>query len=167
MSCLLTAGRLNPCSDTQGGLKYVEFADFDTLGDITYDITDTDVVTAFAGTPTWFKYELNSTANNFVENINSDGDAGTTYYEQVLTLSLKKLDQVSHKELKLVTYGRPHVRITDRNDNVFIMGLLEGTKVTAGSAGTGGAMADFNGYSLTLTGNEKTPANFASGSATT
>jgi len=160
MACILTQGRTNPCSDTQGGLLYVEFADFDTLGAVTYDVTDTDIITAFSGSPTWFKYELNSTANNFVENITSDGDAGTTYYEQVLTLSLKKLDAASTKELKLMTYGRPHVRITDRNGNVLITGLVNGMKVTGGSSATGGAMADFNGYALTLTGNEKTPANF-------
>jgi len=162
MACLLTAGRLNPCNDTQGGLAFVEFADFDTLGLATFE-SGSDAIASFAGTPVWYKYELNSNANNFVENINSDADAGTTFYEQVLTLSLKKLDSVSHKELKLVTYGRPHVRITDRNGNVFIMGLLEGAKVTGGSAVTGGAMGDFNGYNLTLTGREKTPANFYTG----
>lgn len=164
MACAITQGRLNPCSDTQGGLQYVEFADFGTLGVIGYDITDTDVITAFSGTPTWYKYELNSTANNFVENIISNGDAGTTYYEQILSLSLKALDAVSTKELKLVTYGRPHVKITDRNGNVLIAGLLEGCKVTAGSSATGGAMADFNGYAITMTAMEKTPANFYTGS---
>jgi len=163
MACILTTGKTNPCSDSQGGLAFIELADFDTLGTATY-VTGSDVIASFSGTPVWFKYELNSTANNYVENINSNGDAGTTYFEQVLTLSLKKLDAISHKELKLVTYGRPHVRITDRNGNVFIMGLLEGAKVTAGSIATGGAMADFNGYSLTLTANEKNPANFYVGS---
>lgn len=162
MACLLTQGRLNPCSDSQGGLQYVEFADFDSLGAITYS-AGTDIITAFSGSPTWYKYELNSNANNYVENVLSNGDAGTTYFEQVLTLSLKKLDAVSHKELKLMTYGRPHVKITDRNGNVIIMGLLEGAKVTGGSIATGGAMADFNGYSLTLTATEKNPANFYTG----
>lgn len=160
MACSLTVGLTNPCSDSQGGLAFIELADFDTLGVPTYDVTDDDVITAFAGTPVWFKYELNSTANNFVENVISDGDAGTTYYEQVLTLSLKKLSAVAHKELKLVAWGRPHVKITDRNGNIFIMGLTEGAKVTGGSTATGGAMGDFNGYNLTFTATEPTPANF-------
>ena len=160
MACNITQGITNPCSDTQGGLLYVEFADLGTLGVINYDVTDTDVINSFSGSPTWYKYELNSTANNFVENIMSNADAGTTYYEQVLTLSLKKLDAQKTKELKLLTYGRPHCKITDVNGNVLVCGLINGMKVTGGSSATGGAMADFNGYTLTLTGQEKTPANF-------
>ena len=96
MSCtVLTRGRTTPCSDTVGGLDYIELADYDTIGDATYDGTDTDMITAFAGTPTWYKYELNSTANNFAENVMADDDAGTTYFEQVLSISLKKLDKES------------------------------------------------------------------------
>lgn len=166
MSCtVLTKGRTTPCSDTVGGLDYIELCDFGTLGAITYSGTDTDVITAFAGSPVWYKYELNSTANNFVENVQADDDAGTTYFNQVLTLSLKKLDKSSHKELKLVTYGRPHVRVTDRNGNSFIMGLHKGAKVTGGTWTVGGALGDFNGYNMTLEANETTPANFLSGSA--
>ncbi len=166
MSCTtLTQGRALSCSDTVGGLDYIEFADYDTIGEPTYDVTDTDVITAFAGTPTWYKYDLASTQNTFVENVTADDDAGTTYFEQVLNISLKKLDVASHKELKLRAYGRPHVRITDRNGNAFIMGLNKGAKVTGGSWNTGGALADFNGYNMTLTANERTPANFLSGSA--
>jgi len=166
MACLLTTGRLNPCTDNIGGLKYVQFIDFQTLGTPSYDGTNTDVITAFvSGSGTWFKYELNSTANNFTENVNTSVDAGTTYYEQVLSLSLQKLTQADHKELKLLTWGRPHVAVTDQNGNVFIMGLENGAKVTGGVTSTGGAFGDFAGYNLTITANEKTPANWYSGSA--
>jgi len=166
MSCTtLTQGRALSCSDTVGGLDYIEFADYSTIGNPTFDATDTDVITTFDGTPTWYKYDLASTQNTFVENVTSDDDAGTTYFEQVLTLSLKKLDIASHKELKLLAYGRPHVRITDRNGNSFIAGLKKGMKVTGGSFQTGGALSDFQGYNLTLTGHERMPANFLSGAA--
>jgi len=167
MACNLTQGRLNECTDTIGGLDYVEFADYNAVLSTTasYDATDTDVITAFGSSPTWYKYELNSTANNYVENINSDADAGTTYYEQILSLSLQKLSKADHKELKLVTYGRPHVRVTDRNGNKFIVGFTRGAKVTGGTISTGGDIGEFSGYSLTLTGKEPVPANFLSGSA--
>ena len=164
MACALSQGRGTQCNDSIGGLDFIEFAEIDTLGAITYDVTDTDVVTAFAGTPVWYKYELNSSANNYVENIISDADAGTTYFEQVLTLSLKRLDAVSTKEIKLMAYGLNHVRITDRNGNVFIMGLEKGAKITSGSSATGGALGDFSGYNLTISANEKTGANFYTGS---
>lgn len=176
MACNLTSGRTNyPCTDSMGGLDFVEFCDYHTLtisgsytsGSVTYDVVDTDVITAFNGTPTWYKYDLNSTACNFTQNINSSEDNGTSYFEQVLSLSLQKLDKATHKELKLMLWGKPHVRVHDRNGNYFIMGLTKGAKVTGGTIATGGAGADFNGYTLTLTANEPAPANFLTGSATT
>jgi hypothetical protein len=165
MACLLTRGRTNVCTDNIGGLKYVQFVDYGSLGTASYDGSNTDVITALSGSGTFYKYELNSTANNFTENVNTSVDNGTTYYEQVLTLSLQKLTQEDHKELKLLTWGRPHVVVTDQNDNIFIMGLENGAKVTGGSTSTGGAPGDFAGYNLTITANEKTPANWYSGSA--
>ncbi len=172
MACNLTTGRTAyPCTDSIGGLDYVEFADYHTLtisgsytsGSVTYDVANTDVITAFNGSPTWYKYELNSTACNFTQNIVSSEDNGTAYYEQVLTLSLQKLDKATHKELKLMVWGKPHVRIHDRNGNIFIMGLTKGAKVTGGSIATGGAAGDLNGYTLTLTAMEPAPANFYTG----
>ena len=160
MACALTQGRGVQCNDSIGGLDFIEFAEIDTLGAVTYDVTDTDVITAFSGTPTWYKYELNSSANNYVENIISDADAGTTYYEQVLTLSLKRLDAQTTKEIKLMAYGYNHVKITTRNGDVFIMGLEKGAKITSGSSSTGSALGDFQGYNLTLSANEKSGANF-------
>lgn len=161
MACILSQGRGVQCNDSIGGIDFIEFAEIDSLGAITYDVTDTDVITAFSGTPTWYKYELNSSANNYVENIISDFDAGTTYFEQVLTLSLKRLDAQTTKEVKLMAYGLNHVRITTRNGDVFIMGLLKGAKVTAGTSNTsGGGLGDFQGYNLTISGAEKNPANW-------
>lgn len=159
MACALSQGRGVQCNDSIGGIDFVEFAEIDTLGDVTYS-ADTDIITSFSGTPVWYKYELNSTANNYVENIISDADAGTTYFEQVLTLSLKRLDAVTTKQIKLMAYSLNHVRITDRNGNVYIMGLEKGAKITAGSSSTGGALGDFSGYNLTISANEKTGANF-------
>lgn len=159
MACALSQGRGVQCNDSIGGIDFVEFAAIDTLGDVTYS-ADTDIITSFSGTPVWYKYELNSTANNYVENIISDADAGTTYFEQVLTLSLKRLDAVTTKQIKLMAYSLNHVRITDRNGNVYIMGLEKGAKITAGSSSTGGALGDFSGYNLTISANEKTGANF-------
>ena len=161
MACILSQGRGVQCNDSIGGIDYVEFAEIDTLGAITYDVADTDVVTSFSGTPVWYKYELNSSANNFVENIISDFDAGSTYFEQILTLSLKRLDAQTTKEVKLMAYGLNHIRITTRNGDQFIMGLEKGAKVTAGTSNTsGGSLGDFQGYSLTISGAEKNPANW-------
>jgi hypothetical protein len=53
------------------------------------------------------------------------------------------------------------------NGDALLVGEREGADVTAGTIQTGGAMGDLYGYSVTLTGQEKQPATFLSGSTTT
>ena len=43
------------------------------------------------------------------------------------------------------------------------MGLEHGAEVTGGTIVTGAAMGDLSGYTLTLTSQEKAPANFLDG----
>ena len=142
-----------------GGLKNGYFVNFGDMTGVTYDVTNTDVIDTVAGTPSAYKYELKG-ASTFTQNINSSRENGTTFYEQVLELTFKKLTIKDHKELKLMAYGRPQVIVEDNNGNFFLAGLQHGMDVTGGTIVTGGAMGDLSGYTLTLTGQEKVPANF-------
>ena len=160
MACDLTLGRLEPCKDQVGGLKAVYFINYGTEGlALTYDATDTDVITDLGTAVAAFKYELKGTSS-FEQAINSSRDNGTTFFEQTLTLSLKALTKKDHKELKLLSYSRPHVVVEDNNGNLFYAGNEHGMDVTGGTVANGAAMGDFTGYTLTLTGMEKAPANF-------
>jgi hypothetical protein len=165
MACTLTKGRNEPCKDVVGGITAVYFADFDTLGAITYDATDTDVIDSFGGTPTWFKFDVRGTSS-FEQAVTSSRDNGTTFYEQTLTLNFKKLSKQTHNEVKLLAYARPHVIVEDNNGNKFMMGLEYGAEVTGGSIATGAAMGDMSGYSLTFGAQEKIPANFVDATIT-
>ena len=159
MACDLGFGRIEPCKDSVGGLKAVYFVNYGEMGAITYDVTNTDVIDAVAGTPDAYKYDLKG-ASTFTQNVNSSRENGTTFYEQVLELTFKKLTVKDHKELKLMAYGRPQVIVEDNNGNFFYAGLEHGMDVTGGTIVTGGAMGDLSGYTLTLTGQEQVPANF-------
>jgi hypothetical protein len=159
MACDLAIGRVEPCKDSVGGLKNLYFVNYGDLGAITYDVTNTDVIDAVAGTPDAYKYEIKG-ASSFTQNIQSSRDTGTTAFEQVIEVTLKKLTIADHKELKILAFGRPHVIIEDNNGNFFLAGLEHGADVTGGTIVTGTAMSDLSGYTLTLTGMEKAPANF-------
>ena len=159
MACDLSLGRIEPCKDSVGGLNAIYFVNFGDLGAITYDVTNTDVIDAIAGTPNAYKYDIKGTST-FTQNIQSDRATGTTAFEQVLEVTLKKLTAVDHKELKLLAYGRPQVIVEDYNGNYFLAGLEHGMDVTGGTIVTGGAMNELSGYTLTLTGMERVPANF-------
>ena len=156
MACDLTLGRREPCKDVVGGLKAVYFTDFGDYGTVTQ--TD-DEITDMTGTFTAFKYELKGNSS-FEQAITSSRENGTTFFEQTLNLTLKKLSKEDNKELKLLAFGRPHVAVEDYNGNVFVMGLEHGAEVTGGSISTGAAMGDLSGYTLTLAASELKPANF-------
>ncbi len=160
MACDLTKGRKEPCKDSVGGIKAVYFADF---GDVTiaYDSTDTDVIDDL-GAVTVFKYELKGNSS-FEQTITSSRENGTTFFEQALNLTLKKLTVQDHKELKLMSYGRPHIVVEDYNGNAFLMGAEHGCDVTGGTIATGAAMGDMSGYTLTFSAMEQVPANFLEG----
>ena len=164
MSCDITHGRLEQCKDIVGGLQAIyvlNFGEFDPTTDVTYSGT-TDEITAIAlttaGTPI-YKFELKGT-NSFETTITSSRENGTTFFEQVLAVTLKKQDVQTHKEVKLLTYGRPNIVVRTNANQFFIAGLVRGMDVTAGTIGNGTNLGDMNGYSLTFTGQEAVPANF-------
>jgi len=85
------------------------------------------------------------------------------FFDQTLSLTLKKLTKEDNKEIKLLAYGRPHVFVEDYNGNVMLMGAAHGADVNGGTIVTGAAMADLSGYTLTMNAQETLPANFVSG----
>ena len=160
MACGLNLGRKEPCKDVVGGIKNVYFVDFGDFTSISYAADpDDDVVTSVGTSVASFKYEVKGNSS-FEQNITSSRENGTTFFEQTLNLTLHKLTKEDNKELKLIAYGRPHVVVEDYNKNLFIMGLENGADVSGGTIVTGAAMGDLSGYTLTLTGMEKVPANF-------
>jgi hypothetical protein len=161
MACDLTLGRAVKCKDQVGGLKNVYFINYDEVTGYTYDATNTDVIETITGggTINAYKYELKG-VSTFNEVFNSSRDTGTSAVEQTLMLSLKTQSLADHKEIKLLTYGRPRVVIEDRNGNYKVMGLDHGAEVTTGNASSGAQMNDGAGYEITLVANEKIYANF-------
>lgn len=162
MACDLSLGRLEACKDSVGGINNIYLINYDDLviGDVAYDLTDTDVITDLGTAVPAFKYELKAATNTFEQTVNSSRDNGTTFFEQTLNVVLKKMTKEANKELKLLAYGRPRILIEDNNGNLLLAGLEHGMDVSGGTFATGGAMGDLNGYSLTLSGMEKVPANF-------
>ena len=155
----LSLGRLKPCKDTVGGIKNIYFVDYGDFTGIVYNSTDTDVIDDLAASFSAYKYEVHF-SSSFTQNIQSSMENGTTAFEQVLEVTLPKLTKEDHKELKLISFGHPHVIVEDQNGSFFVAGLLNGMSVTGGTIVTGLNMGDLSGYTLTLTGMEKVPANF-------
>jgi len=160
MSCeLLSLGRLKPCKDSVGGIKNVYFINYGEMDGIVYNATDTDVIDTIGTAVSCYKYEVHF-SSSLTQNIQASSENGTTAFEQVLEMSMPRLSKEDHKEIKLIAYGHPHVVIEDQNGAFFVAGVANGMEVTGGTIVTGTAMGDMSGYTLTLTGMERQPANF-------
>lgn len=168
MACDISLGRKEPCKDSVGGLDAVYFINYDDVNadETTYDVTDTDLITGINGAVTInaYKYELKGT-NSLEGAITSSRENGTSFVQSTLNLSLKKLSIAQHKQVKLLSYGRPRIVVRDRNNNFFLVGLEYGCDVTGGTIATGTAMGDMSGYTLTFTADEKIPYNFIDASS--
>ncbi len=161
MACdFITAGRLEPCKDSVGGINAIYFVPYGGIGrsDINTVTGEIDNVTASTSA---YKFDVRGNSS-YTENIQSSRENGTTAFEQVLELTFKKLTKEDQKAIKLLSYNRPHVIIEDNNGNRFVSGLEYGSDVTGGTVVTGATMADMSGYTLTFTGMEKEPATFLS-----
>lgn len=164
MSCDISQGRLEACKDAVSGIDAIYIINYgiNYPTDVTFNTVNpefSDVITDIQGITTLYKFELKG-ANSFEQTIQSSRDNGTTFFEQVVVAQLKRQDMATHKTIKLLAYGRPHIVIRDRNLNFFLAGLERGCDVTAGTFSTGSALGDFSGYNLTFTGMENIPAPF-------
>ena len=168
MACTIGSGRTEPCKDVVGGLKNVYILNFETTNysplDSSVDSGLTIKRLAGIGTGTSTKaqaYRFQVKGNSsYTENLQASRENGTLAFEQVLELQLKKLTKESHKEIKALSFGRPHIIVEDYNGNLFLTGREHGMEVTGGTIATGTAMTDMSGYTLTFTGMERKPAQF-------
>jgi len=166
MPCDITLGRALPCKDVVGGITNVIFVNFNALAPVV--LTADDSIASISGTTgggfSGFEYDLKGNSS-FEQTINSSRENGTTFFTQTLNLTFTKLSKTDNKQIKLLAYGRPYVFVTDYNGNTFMMGRVNGAEVTGGTIVTGAAMGDLSGYTLTMEGQETTPANFLDGSS--
>ena len=159
MPCTLSSGRLLQCKDKIGGIKTIFIANHDkfTTG---IQLTGEEVSALPDLTPALelYRYELSQAAGDFVETITSSVENGTVFWSQVVNISLMQLTAADRLELANVAQTRLMLFVLDNNDNIWMIGQYDSAELTAGTAATGTAKGDANGYTLTFTATEKLPA---------
>mgnify|MGYP003648567275 CR=1 FL=1 len=160
MACTLTKGRLEPCK-TVAGIKKVFFIDY-TAGledSATFDADDQ--ITNFDSALTLYEYVIVGNADTFDETGTTSRDNGTTFYDTSGTVVLRAQTLADRKELQIMGAARPQV-VTLGYDGIYkIYGLENGCDVAV-TASSGAGMGDLNGYTLTITAQEPSLANFIS-----
>jgi YD repeat-containing protein len=165
MSCFITSGAALGCSDSIGGVKkiYVVGGGGSVTG-YTYDADGAITgATSTTGT-TLYGFELKRNTSSYVQNTTKNYENGTVYWEQVLTAVLFKYDQEKRNQLKVLGQNDTlQIVIIDQNDTQYLMGQVNYSYLSGGSASTGLALGDRNGYELIFTAQEQEPSRVIEG----
>jgi hypothetical protein len=166
MSCYISSGAALGCSDSIGGVKkiYVVGGGGEVTG-YTYNVDGAITgATSTTGT-TLYGFELKRNTSSYVQTTTKNYENGTVYWEQVLTAVLFKYDQEKRNQLKVLGQNDTlQIVVIDQNDVQYLMGQVNYSYLSGGSAGTGLALGDRNGFELIFTAQEFEPSRVISGS---
>lgn len=171
MSCFVSAGWALGCSDSVGSLKKIYIVGGSATAEVTGYTYDGDGAitgaTSTSGT-TIYGYELRRGTSSLSQNTTKSFENGTVYWEQVLTAIFYKYDQEKRNQL-LVLGQNDNLQIiaVDMNDVQYLLGQVRGMYLSGGSAATGTAIGDRNGFEMIFTGQEPEPARVIEGTLAT
>lgn len=159
MACLLNAALPLDCMNALGGLKVAYFL----AGEITATTEVAGEITLLTCTGSFYEYQLAKDTAFYSESINVSNVNGTVFYQGELTIVLQKMEAAKRNQILLLAQNRDlRIAFVDNNDVTYIMGLTRGSVMSAGTAATGTAVADLNGYTLTFQSQEPQSAGILS-----
>jgi len=165
MSCYISSGIQLGCSDGIGGIKKIYIAGgTGTTTGYTYSATGAVTgATSSAGT-VLYGFELKRNTSSLTQNVTKSFENGTIYFEQVLNAVFFKYDQDKRNQLKILSQNdQIQIIAIDQNDVQYLLGQVNGMYLSGGSAATGTAFGDRNGFEFIFTGQEQEPARVISG----
>ena len=154
MPCALTQGYTLDCKDSLGGIKAVWLINHANVTAVTEASGIVSAITK-AANKVFYKYELVKNTGALTETVTASVENGTVFYAQELSVVLNKLQANTRNEILLLAQATLMAVVQDANDKYWLLGRVSGLDVTGGTAATGTAQGDRNGYTLTFTGGEK------------
>lgn len=100
---------------------------------------------------TWHEFLFRKQTGSVTTTITTDDAAGTLYYESAIVLQFTKQETSKRLAINALGLSDLAIIIQDSNKRYWYFGYDYGVTLTDGSAETGTALADFNGYNITLT----------------
>ena len=169
MACTsLTKGRQLDCSRISGGVKFIYFgvydqftAPIDGTGILVVNSEVTDI--EMDATTGLYRYTVPRGSTTATETITGSTDNGTLFYTPTVSMVLNKLSKEDQNEIKLlgqtqvVVFCQLNEQLANGHDVIVAMGVTNAMSLNAGTAESGAAFGDRNGYTLTFDGLEANP----------
>ena len=157
--CALTQDYSFQCDVGIGGTKEVYLIELENISSYTESSGTLTGITKAAG-KIFRKYQLVLETASFEETITGNRQNGTLFYPQKGTIIINKQSVAVRNEILLLAKNRLVMVIKDNNLTYRLLGREYGLMLQTGSATTGVAWGDRNGYTLEFTGNELELAPF-------
>jgi hypothetical protein len=170
MACDITSGFQLGCRDNTGGLKSI----YILSGSISSISGSQGLITSISGSGVWYEFQLFRQTSNYSEELVATPENGTIVYNQTCNAVFFKMQTSVRNQVRVLAQN-PNLAIIIETQNGsetgaarwFLMGQVNGAQLLSGTAQTGTAFSDLNGYNLVFSGNEPNPASEVSGSAST
>lgn len=157
--CALTSDYSFGCDVGIGGTKEVYLIELENISSYTESSGTLTAITKVSG-KIFRKYQLVLETANFEEDIQGNRQNGTLFYPQKGTIIINKQNVAVRNEILLLAKNRLVMVIKDNNLTYRLLGREYGLMLQTGTASTGTAWGDRNGYTLNFTGNELELAPF-------
>ena len=151
MACSKTlAGIGFECKDAVGGIVEAYIADINDVTTITTTSEKVTAITMVAGKK-YKTYKFRKQTGSVNSTINTDLNAGTTWYQTDVVLQFTKMETSKRVEISALATDQVSIIVKDSMGIYWLVGTKESpAELTAGTAATGTAMGDLNGYNITL-----------------
>jgi len=161
MACNITSALALDCMNSIGGLKtaYILAGTItSTTENISGEITD------IVGSGSFYQFELAKDTAFYNETITVSNVNGTVFYQGELTIVLQKMSAEKRNQILLLAANRDlRIAFEDNNGISYIAGLTRGMVMSSGTAATGTAVGDLNGYTLVFQSQEPASAGILDG----
>lgn len=145
--CQALSGIARDCGNSIGGIKRAWAACYDQAQ--TPTVTGGQI-TAFPTGIEWHEYEFRRQTGSVTSTITRDDTSGTLYYENAIVLQFLKQETTKRIEINALAQSDTVWAIEDNNDKIWYLGFDFPVSLNEGTAETGTALGDFNGYNITL-----------------
>lgn len=159
VNCALSQDYNFGCDVGSGGIKELWLIELGNVSALVESSGTITTITKLAG-KVFRKYAMVRETGLFEETITGNIQNGTLFYAQKGTLVINKQNVAVRNEILLLAMNNLIVIAHDNNDTYRLYGRTLGLRVNDGSASSGTALADRNGYVINFTGTEPQLAPF-------
>jgi hypothetical protein len=164
MACDITSGFALGCRDNTGGIKalYILSGSVSSIGETSNEIS------SITGSGVFYQFDLQRGTSDFTETINGSTENQTVFYEATINAAFAKLQTSVRNQIKVLAQNPDLKIVVETNNNTsgskfFYVGRNNGAVLNAGQGQSGTALGDANGYTLTFTAQEPSPADIITG----